>query len=115
MIGCKSDMQLAMDRGVQYYKWEKTDDAIYEFKYIIHNLGADPKNLDYNNILLLAHAHRLLAISYAKKTWYKDALEEVKIAFKLSPTDENKELINLIQKKIAPESSNDTSIKSVNQ
>ena len=87
-----------MERGIQFYEWGKLEKAILEFKYVIHNL--DENNISYDNILLLSRAHKNLAISYAKKTWYTDALKEANKAFQLAPTEDNKKIINLINNKI---------------
>ena len=37
-MGCKNETELAMERGIQYYEWEKIEKAILEFKYVIHTL-----------------------------------------------------------------------------
>ena len=38
-MGCKNKTELAMERGIQYYEWEKIEEAILEFKHIIHILS----------------------------------------------------------------------------
>ena len=90
-----------MERGIQYYEWEKIEKAILEFKYVIHTLSAETGKKDYKDIQLLSRAHHNLAVSYAKKTWYNDAIMEARKAFELIPTDNNREVIELIQKKMA--------------
>ena len=99
VLGCKGDAELAMERGIQYYEWEKIEKAILEFKYVIHNLSAETGKKDYKHIQLLSRAHHNLAISYAKKTWYNDAIMEARKAFELIPTDDNRKVMELIQKK----------------
>ena len=98
-LGCKGDAELAMERGIQYYEWEKIEKAILEFKYVIHNLSVETGKKDYKNIQLLSRAHHNLAVAYAKKTWYNDAIMEARKAFELIPTDENRKVMELIQKK----------------
>jgi len=104
ILGCKGDTELAMERGIQYYEWEKIEQAILEFKYVIHTLSAQTGKKDYKHIQLLSRARHNLAIAYAKKKWYKDAIMEARMAFELIPTDNNKKVIELIQKKMSSES-----------
>ena len=99
-LGCKGDAELSMERGIQYYEWEKIEKAILEFKYVIHNLSAETEKKDYKQIQLLSRAHHNLAVAYAKKTWYNDAIMEARKAFELIPTDENRKVMELIQKKM---------------
>ena len=89
-----------MERGIQYYEWEKIEKAILEFKYIIHTLSVETGKKNYKNIQLLSRAHHNLAVAYAKKTWYNDAIIEARKAFELIPTDENRKVMDLIQKKV---------------
>ena len=103
-LGCKSDAELAMERGIQYYEWEKIEKAILEFKYVIHNLSVETGKKDYKNIQLLSRAHHNLAVAYAKKTWYNDAILEARKAFELIPTEDNRKVMELIQKKKEGES-----------
>ena len=90
-----------MERGIQFYEWNKIEQAILEFKYIIHNLTPQSENINYENIKLLARAHHNLAVAYAKKNWYDDAIIEANKSFELIPSDDNKKLINLITKKLS--------------
>ena len=98
-IGCKGEAELAMERGIQYYEWEKIEKAILEFKYVIHILSAETGKKDYKHIQLLSRAHHNLAVAYAKKTWYNDAIMEARKAFELIPTEDNRKVMELIQKK----------------
>ncbi len=115
ILGCKSDVELAMERGIQYYEWEKIEEAILEFKFIIHSLNSNHQSLNYKLIKLLSRAHHNLAVSYAKKKWYSEALIEAKKAFELIPTDENKKVIDLIKNKKNSVPKNKENIKSANQ
>ena len=103
-LGCKGDAELSMERGIQYYEWEKIEKAILEFKYVIHTLSAETGKKDYKHIQLLSRARHNLAIAYAKKKWYIDAIMEARMAFELIPTDNNKKVIELIQKKMSSKS-----------
>ena len=103
-LGCKGDAELAMERGIQYYEWEKIEKAILEFKYVIHTLSAETGKKDYKHIQLLSRAHHNLAVAYAKKTWFNDAIMEARKAFELIPTDDNKKVLDLIQKKMRGQS-----------
>ena len=114
-LGCKGDAELAMERGIQYYEWEKIEKAILEFKYVIHTLSAEKGKKDYQHIQLLSRAHHNLAVAYAKKTWYDDAIKEAQKAFELIPTDDNRKVMELIQKKILDEPKGKTSPKSTNR
>ena len=93
-----------MERGIQYYEWEKIEKAILEFKYVIHTLSAETGKKDYKDIQLLSRAHHNLAVSYAKKKWYNEAIMEARKAFELIPTEDNRKVIELIQKKTGKES-----------
>ena len=104
-----------MERGIQYYEWEKIEKAILEFKYVIHSLSSEPGRMDYNNIKLLSRAHHNLAVAYAKKTWYNDALKEAEKAFELIPTDNNRKVMELVQKKLSVEPKSKSSPKSANR
>jgi len=98
-IGCKNDTELSMERGIQFYEWDLLEKAILEFNYVIHNLGNKTQKLDYNEIKLLSRAHHNLAVAYAKKKWYVDAIDEASKAFALFPTDDNRKVLELIQTK----------------
>ena len=104
-----------MERGIQYYEWEKIEKAILEFKYVIHTLAAEKGTKDYQHIQLLSRAHHNLAVAYAKKTWYDDAIKEAHKAFELIPTDDNRKIMELIQKKILVEPKYTTNPKSVSR
>ena len=115
LIGCKGDSRLAMERGIKYYEWGKIEKAILEFKYVIHTLSAEKGKKDYQHIQLLSRAHHNLAVAYAKKTWYDDAIKEAQKAFELIPTDDNRKVMKLIQKKISGEPKNKINPKSISR
>ena len=101
ILGCKGEAELAMERGIQFYEWEKIEKAILEFKYVIQTLSAETGKKDYKHIQLLSRAHHNLAVAYAKKTWYNDAIMEARKAFELFPSGDNRKVMELIQKKAA--------------
>ena len=101
LLGCRNDTELAMERGIQYYEWEKTEEAILEFKHVIHALNSRKKTLNHQAINLLSRAHLNLAVAYAKKEWYTDAAEEARNAFDLIPSVNNRKVLELIQIKIS--------------
>ena len=103
-LGCKSDSELAMERGIQYYEWDMIEKAVLEFKFVIHNLSSENKKLNYSQIRLKSRAHHNLAVAYAKKNWYDDAAVEAREAFELIPSDNNRKVMELIQNKISIES-----------
>ena len=109
-LGCKSDSELAMERGIQYYEWEMIEKSVLEFKFVIHNLSSQNEKLDYSQIRLKSRAHHNLAVAYAKKNWYDDAAVEAREAFELFPSDDNRKVMELIQNRIS-----DQSIKTVKQ
>ncbi len=100
IIGCKNKTELAMERGIQYYEWDMIEKAVLEFKYIIQSLDVESNKTHNSNIKLLSRAHYNLAVAYAKKNWYKDAIDEARKAFELFPTDKNRKLLELIQIKL---------------
>ena len=99
IVGCKNNAELTMERGIQYYEWEMIEKSILEFNKVIHMFPSDHQQLDYDEIKLLSQAHHNLAIAYAKKEWYNDATKEARKAFELFPTQENRRVLDLINKK----------------
>ena len=98
--GCKNEIELTMERGIQYYEWDMIEKAVLEFKHVIHRLDDKSNKIDVSNIKLLSRAHYNLAVIYAKKNWYEDAADEARKAFEIFPTDENRKLLELIQIKL---------------
>ena len=89
-----------MERGIQYYEWDMIEKAVLEFKHVIQNLNSKSNKLNHGKIKLLSRAHHNLAVAYAKKTWYEDAVIEARKAFELFPTDDNRKVYELIKKKL---------------
>jgi len=98
-IGCKSNTELALERGIQYYDWGKFDDAITEFNKAKY-FQLTKRNETYADLQLLAQTHYNLAITYAKLNIYDKAIEEAQRSVVLMPNKEHRELLNLIRQKI---------------
>ena len=97
---CKSDAELSMERGIYYYEWHKYNEAILEFNHAKY-LQLAKKKKSYNDIKLLAQTHYNLSITYAKLGLFDQAYQESKHAYNLIPNQEYRELIHLINKKVA--------------
>ena len=97
---CQDPAELTMERGIQYYEWNKFDYAILEFKKVVHLFSNKTDNLNYDQIRLLSQAHHNLSISYSKKGWDTEAQVEAKKAFDLIPSTDNKEVLELINNKL---------------
>ena len=93
---CKNQAELTMERGIQYYEWSQFDNAILEFKKVIHLFPPETRGLSYDEIRLLSQAHHNLSISYSKKGWDEEAKIEAKAAFNLVPSSENRKVLELI-------------------
>ena len=94
-FSCKSEVELAMERGIQYFDWQKYEDAVLEFnkaKYLQLIHGDE----SYENLKLLAQTHYNLAITHAKLGNMMKANEEANRAFTLIPKPEYQELLKLI-------------------
>jgi len=97
---CQDEAELTMERGIQYYEWNKFDYAILEFKKVVHIFSDKTDNLNYDQIRLLSQAYHNLSISYSKKGWHAEAQIEAKKAFDLIPSTENKEVLELINNQL---------------
>ena len=101
LIACKSDADLAMERGIQFYDWDKLDEAIVEFNKVKYLLDYE-EGQSLKSAELLAQAHFNLGITYAKKGLYNQAEQEILTALSLIPNPEYREVLDLIRKKMAP-------------
>jgi Flp pilus assembly protein TadD len=93
---CKSNAQLMMDEGIQYYEYGQFDNAIREFKRVVHLFSEDISALSQDDIELLSQAHHNLAITYAKKGWDKEAQSEAQKSWDLDPTPKHREVLESI-------------------
>ena len=101
LLSCKSDAQLAMERGIKLYDWDKLDDAIVEFNKVKYLLDYD-QNGSLASIELLAQAHFNLGITYAKMELYHQAEQEILNAISLIPNKEYRDVLNMVRSKIQP-------------
>ena len=104
LLSCKSDAQLAMERGIKLYDWNKLDDAIVEFNKVKYLLDYDGKQ-SLESIQLLAQAHFNLGITYAKMELYNQAEQEILNAISLIPNKEYRDVLNMVRNKIRPSES----------
>ena len=95
-FSCRSDAELSMERGIQYFDWGKYEEAILEFNEAKYLQIVDGKQT-YDNLKLLAHTHYNLAITHAKLNNLNKAHEEAQRAFTLIPKKEYRELLDLIK------------------
>ncbi len=113
LIGCRNEHELIMERGIQYYEWEMIEKAVMEFKQVTQSLNSEFNTLDHANIKLLSRAHHNLAVAYAKKEWYSDAIIEAKRAFELYPSNDNKKVLELIKNKLLTSTDSSTHKKTI--
>ena len=104
-LSCKSDAQLAMERGIQFYDWNKFDEALVEFNKVKYLLK-DTNDSYLSNIELLAQAHFNLGISYAKMELYHQAEQELLNAISLIPNREYRDVLNMVRSKLEPPRNN---------
>ena len=94
-FACKSDAELSIERGIQYFDWGKFDQAILEFNRAKYLQLVDKKH-SYDDLKLLAQTHYNLSITHAKLGNLAKAHDEAQRAFTLIPKKEYQELLNLI-------------------
>ncbi|MBC8197893.1 MAG: hypothetical protein H8E60_08420 [Candidatus Marinimicrobia bacterium] len=103
LIGCKSEAELTLERGIQYYEWavesngSNVDKAVIEFKQVVRLLSSNLPNISQNEVVVLAKAHHNLAICYLKKDWHDSAEQEAMKAFQLLPTEDNYETLSIVK------------------
>ena len=101
LLSCKSDAELAMERGIRLYDWNKLDEALNEFSKVKYLLDYE-KNPSMDTIELLAQAYFNLGITYAKMELFGQAEQEILQAIALLPNKEYREVLKLIQDKRQP-------------
>ena len=98
-FACKSEGELAIERGIQFYDWGKYNQAITEFnKSKFHQLNK--RNQSYDDLQLLAQIYYNLSITYAKLGIYDAAYQEAQHAVSLVPNKEYREVLSLIKAKL---------------
>tara|TARA_B110000116_G_C16384241_1_gene379960 strand:- start:178 stop:537 length:360 start_codon:yes stop_codon:yes gene_type:complete len=99
VLSCKSDSELSIERGIQFYDWGKYNAAIVEFnKSKFHQLNQH--NQSYDDLKLLAQIYYNLAITYAKIGMYNVAYQEAQHAVSLVPNQEYREVLDLIKREL---------------
>ena len=93
-IGCKSDAQLSMERGIQFYEWNLLDKAILEFNKVVLMLPDDPRQLNYEETEMLSRAYYNLSIAHLQLGRLDFANNYGLKAYQLLPTQENWDLLN---------------------
>jgi len=101
LASCKSDAEMAMERGIQLYDWNKLDEAIVEFNKVKYLLDYK-KGESLESVELLAQAHFNLGITYAKMKLYNQAEQEILNAMSLIPNVEYREVLHLVREKMNP-------------
>ncbi len=102
-FGCSENPSQHLDLGMWYYQKGLIDDAILEYKEVVRLLPSEPRQMTRSELELVSRAHYNLAIAYTKKDWYELALVEAKKNFDLRATQENYQLLELIEKRQALE------------
>ena len=103
--GCKDDPKRHLELGEWYAKKGLVEEAILEFKEVTRLYPSTINNLDREDFQSLSKAHYNLSLMYTKKGWWDYALEEAELCFKLQPTKENFELLDLIKQRSKLENS----------
>ena len=96
-IGCKSDIDLSMERGIQFFEWNLLDKAILEFNQVVLMLPDDPRALTYEETEILAKAYHNLAIAHSKLGRMAFAENYSLKAYQLLPTEENWKVLNTLK------------------
>ena len=106
-FSCRSEHDLAMERGIHLYELDDFSSAISEFKYVIAELGPLQDNTD--NQRLLSEADKKLALAYAKKAedsdeaqdaWYEKSLEEINKSIDILPDEKKMTILERIKAKV---------------
>ena len=103
IYSCKSDAELAIERGIQFYDWGKFSEALIEFNKSKF-LQLRQRNQSYQDLKLLAQTHYNLAITYAKINMYEKAYQDAQYAVSLVPNKEYREVLSLIKTRLLEES-----------
>ena len=106
-FACRSEHDLAMERGIHLYEMDDFSSAISEFKYVIAELTHLQDNTE--NQRLLSEAHKKLALVYAKKAegsdeaqdaWYEKSLEEINKSIDILPDEKKMTILERIKAKV---------------
>ena len=98
-LGCSDNPERHFNLANWYYQKGLVDDAILEYREVIRLHPLETRDMEREEINLLAKAHYNLAIAYSKKGWYDYALKEAEATFDMWPTQENYEMVELLKKR----------------
>ena len=95
LSSCQNQAELTMERGIQYYEWNKFELAILEFNQVI-KMFENKQGLDYEQVRLLSQAHHNLSIAFSKIDDYINAKKHAEKAFDLIPSNDNRAVLELL-------------------
>ena len=98
---CQDDPGRHLNLGNWYLQKGLTDEAIMEYREVSRLYSGEKSQLTREEYHILGKAHFKLAIAYTKKEWWDYALNEAKASFEILASKDTRELISLIQQKIA--------------
>jgi len=98
---CKSDLELSMERGIQLYEWNKIDESLLEFKFVVNQLWPKYRdgNLSTYEHRLLARAYYNLGVGFAKLEDWSNAEQHFAIAHDIVPETEYRNALKKISLK----------------
>ena len=103
--GCAEDPQRHLKLGKWYAQKGLIEEAILEFREVTRLYADDHKTLTRENFKTLTNAHYNLSLMYSKIGWWDYAHEEAEICFKMQPTKNHFELLELINSRAGLEQS----------
>ena len=98
-ISCRDNNELTMERGIKFYKNNKSNEAMQEFNNAIYSLSQS-KKISTKERILLARAHYNLGLSHSKLHEYSRAINSVETAIQLDPKQEYFDTLKLLKTKI---------------
>ncbi len=104
LSGCNADPKRHLKLGEWYAKKGLVEEAILEFREVARLYPDSYQSLSREDFQTLSKAHYNLSLMYTKKGWWNYALDEAEICFKMQPTKDNYELVDLIKKRASLES-----------
>jgi len=103
--GCAEDPQRHLKLGKWYAQKGLVEEAILEFREVTRLYPESHQSLSRENFKTLTNAHYNLSLMYSKIGWWDYAQEEAEICFKMQPTKDHFELLELIDKRASLENS----------
>lgn len=103
--GCAEDPQRHLKLGKWYAQKGLVEEAILEFREVTRLYPDNHQTLSRENFKTLTNAHYNLSLMYSKIGWWDYAYEEAEICFKMQPTKDHFELLELINRRAGLEQS----------